>query len=146
MHMAQIIWFLWIWVVFGNIFAHTKRYWVTNWFEIRTRHKLSQFRFLTWFEISFFWKEKMARRKINPPNPKPIARVTHRKPKQSPAKRKPKVFGAKIFKIMIRGSFILVHEYLVLVGLYHYISSCFFTPYKGFIQLHDKRKRCKWET
>jgi len=37
----------------------------------------------------------MARRKVNPPNPKPIARVTHRKPKKSPMKREPKVLGVK---------------------------------------------------
>ena len=34
----------------------------------------------------------MARRKINPINPKPIAAVTHRKPKKSPIKRESKVW------------------------------------------------------
>ena len=34
----------------------------------------------------------MARRKINPPNPKPIAAVTHRRPKKGSMKRKAKVF------------------------------------------------------
>ena len=37
----------------------------------------------------------MARRKINPPNPKPIAEITHRRPKKGSMKRKAKVFGVK---------------------------------------------------
>ena len=38
----------------------------------------------------------MARRKVNPPNSKPIARITHRQPKKPPTKREPKVLGVKI--------------------------------------------------
>ena len=76
----------------------------------------------------------MARRKINPPNPKPIAAVTHRRPKKSSMKRKAKVFGVKKFYNIHRNR--TTHFY----RNYFLADSEFFTPYKEIVHLLDQRK------
>ena len=87
----------------------------------------------------------MARRKINPPNPKPIAAVTHRRPKQGSMKRVAKVIGVKKSAQKVDGSSNLVRKTLVSMGLNPLIHGAFFTPYEEIIYNYDKRKRCNWK-